>query len=132
MRRIFCLTLFILLTAGLLWAQDPVQTNPEKYKVLLENDRVRVLDYQDNPGEKTAMHHHPDSILYALSSFTRKLTLGNGKSMRRDFKAGDCLWMKAHSHIAENIGKSPTHLLIIELKEPAETPVPQSQSTGQK
>ncbi|UMG93850.1 hypothetical protein [Nocardioides sp. TF02-7] len=29
---------------------DPVVTNPEHYRVLFENERVRVLEYVDEPG----------------------------------------------------------------------------------
>jgi beta-alanine degradation protein BauB len=34
-------------------AQDPVDTDGDKYKVKIENPRVRVLEYKDRPGEKT-------------------------------------------------------------------------------
>jgi len=35
---------------------DPVETNPEFYKVIFENDRVRVLEYTDVPGDRTTPH----------------------------------------------------------------------------
>jgi beta-alanine degradation protein BauB len=54
--------------------QDPAQTNSDKYKVIFENDRVRVLEYKDKPGERTTEHFHPDSVMYTLSSFKRKLS----------------------------------------------------------
>jgi beta-alanine degradation protein BauB len=105
------------------FAQDPVKTDGDKYKVILENDKVRVLEYKDKPGEKTSRHHHPDFVLYALSGFTRKLTLGDGKQITKDLKAGDVIWMKDQIHVGENIGKTDTHALIIELKEtPKEKP----------
>jgi len=44
--------MFALLSFNAL-AHDPVVTDGDKYKVLLENDRVRVLEYRDRPGEKT-------------------------------------------------------------------------------
>ena len=34
-------------------AEDPTHTDGGKYKVLLENEAVRVLEYRDQPGEKT-------------------------------------------------------------------------------
>jgi len=39
---------------------DPINTDPDKYKVIFENDRVRVLDYRDTPGAKTKPHRHPN------------------------------------------------------------------------
>jgi quercetin dioxygenase-like cupin family protein len=102
-----------------LWADDAVKTDPDKYRVVLENDRVRVLEYRDKPGEKTKMHTHPDFVLQAMAPFKRKLTLSNGKTVTREFKAGEIVWMNAQSHIGENIGETDTHVLITELKETA-------------
>jgi rhodanese-related sulfurtransferase len=95
-----------------------VTTDPDKYKVIFENDRVRVIDYRDKPGEKTKLHHHPDAVLYMLSSFKRKLTLENGKSVVVDIKGGEAVWNDEQSHIGENIGSTDTHVLFVELKEP--------------
>jgi quercetin dioxygenase-like cupin family protein len=94
-----------------------VITNGDKYKVILENERVRVLEYHDTPGQKTSMHHHSAFVLYALAPFKRKLTLGDGKTIMREFKAGEVLWSPAQSHIGENIGTTETHVLIVELKD---------------
>jgi quercetin dioxygenase-like cupin family protein len=105
-----------------LWADDAVATDPDKYKVVLENERVRVLEYRDKPGEKTKMHTHPDFVLQAIAPFKRKLTLSNGKTMTREFKAGEIVWMNSQSHIGENIGETDTHVLITELKETAKKP----------
>jgi quercetin dioxygenase-like cupin family protein len=101
------------------WADDAVKTDPDKYKVVLENERVRVLEYRDKPGQKTKMHTHPDFVLQAIVPFKRKLTLSNGKTMTREFKAGEIVWMNSQSHIGENIGETDTHVLITELKETA-------------
>lgn len=35
----------------------PVRTDPDKYRVTFENDRV--LEYRDLPGDKTHPHRHP-------------------------------------------------------------------------
>ncbi len=43
-------------------------TNAEHYKVVFENDRVRVLEHSDRPGDATTPHQHPDSVMHTLSS----------------------------------------------------------------
>ena len=107
----------LLFSALQVWADDAVKTDPDKYKVVLENERVRVLEYRDKPGQKTKMHTHPDFVLQAMAPFKRKLTLSNGKTMTREFKAGEIVWMPGQNHIGENIGETDTHVLITELKE---------------
>lgn len=97
--------------------QDPTVTDPDKYKVIFENERVRVLEYRDQPGERTSPHHHPDFVLYALSSFRRRLTFPlDDKSAVREVAAGQVLWGADQVHIGENVGDSETHVIIVELK----------------
>lgn len=93
-------------------------TNPERYKVVFENDRVRVLEYTDHPGEVTTPHQHPDSVMYTLSSFRRRLVSGD---VQREvaLEAGTVGWLPAQQHHGENIGDTPTHVLFVELKEAA-------------
>jgi hypothetical protein len=98
-------------------AQDPLQTDPDKYKLVLQNERVRVLEYRDKPGDKTTRHTHRDFVLHALSSFKRRLTFADGRTMERSFSVGETLWMQAQSHIGENIGDTDTHVLLVELME---------------
>ena len=50
-------------------AHDPVHTDGDKYKMKIENARVRVLEYKDQPRQKTHQHSHPAFVLVALSSF---------------------------------------------------------------
>jgi quercetin dioxygenase-like cupin family protein len=97
---------------------DPVDTNPEHYKVVFENDRVRILEYTDQPGEMTAPHDHPDSVMYTLSSFRRRLV--SGEVQREvELTEGSAGWLPAQQHYGENIGDTPTHVIFVELKEPS-------------
>ena len=98
-------------------ADDPVHSDGDKYKVLLENDRVRVLGYTDQPGEKTQQHLHPSFVVYAVGSFKRRLTLADGRVLTREFKAGDILYSQGETHIGENIGTTPTQVIMVEVKD---------------
>ena len=100
------------------FGSGPVKTDSDEYKIVLENERMRVLEYRDKPGDKTTMHAHPDFVVISRSAFKRQLTLPGGKTAVREFKPGEVMWTHAHSHIGENIGDTDTHVLIIELKEP--------------
>jgi beta-alanine degradation protein BauB len=111
----------LILALGLLFAlpahaADPVHTDGDKYKVRFENDRVRVLEYSDKPGERTHEHRHPAFVLYAVAPFKRKLVLPDGKELVREFKAGDVMWSDAQTHIGMNIGETPTRVIMIEMK----------------
>ena len=101
---------------------DPAISNPDHYHVVFENDRVRVLEYSDQPGERTTPHRHPDSVMYTLSTFQRRLVAGE---TQRDveMQAGVVGWLPAQEHHGENIGDTPTHVIFVELKgSPAHSP----------
>ena len=111
-------TLMLVAVTKTAMAQDVVKVAPESYKVLLENDRVRVLEYRIKPGEKDAMHSHPAYIVYPLSSAKVKFTFPDGKTIEREGKAGEVMFFEAEAHATENVGSTEAHGLIIELKEP--------------
>jgi hypothetical protein len=96
---------------------DPVATNPEFYRVVFENERVRVLEYTDRPGDRTRPHRHPDSVMYTLSSFRRRLIAGD-REVDVSLSAGETRWLDAQTHAGENIGETETHSIFVELKEP--------------
>ncbi|NMM22370.1 MAG: cytoplasmic protein [Phycicoccus sp.] len=107
---------------------DPVVTNPEFYKVLFENGQVRVLEYTDQPGDRTTPHEHPNSVMVTLSSFRRRLYAGEEQ---RDvsINAETTSWLPAQQHAGHNIGDTRTHVIFVELKESAAVP-PQSGALG--
>jgi beta-alanine degradation protein BauB len=95
---------------------DAITTDPDKYQIVMENERVRVLRYHDVPGTKTRQHRHPDSVLYALSSFQRRLHFPDGTTRDRTFQTGDVMWIPAQTHVGENIGTTDTEVLLVEVK----------------
>lgn len=98
-------------------AQDAVQTDGDKYKVVLEDAQVRILEYRDLPGEKTHLHKHPQFVVVAMAPFRRRLHLADGRVLTREFKTGDVIHSQGESHVGENVGTSPTHVLLIEIKD---------------
>ena len=95
---------------------DPTVTDPALYRVIFENERVRVLEYRDEPGDRTHSHSHPDSVMVTLGAFRRRVMAGD-RSADVDLRAGEVRWLGAQAHAGENVGDSPTHCVFIELKE---------------
>jgi quercetin dioxygenase-like cupin family protein len=96
---------------------DPTVTDPDKYKVVFENDRVRVLEYRDQPGEQTSPHDHPESVMVTLSGFDRRLIGADGESRDVTLVAGEVRWLDAQTHSGTNIGSTETHVVFVELKD---------------
>ena len=96
-------------------AQDPLKVAKNVYKFIMENDRVRVLEVLFKPGDKAAMHSHPDHVVYVLKGGKAKMT-SSGKTDLLDLKKDQTIFLKAQSHEAENTGKTDLDLLFIELE----------------
>jgi beta-alanine degradation protein BauB len=97
---------------------DPAQVAADVYKLVLDNDRVRVFDVRFKPGQKTVTHGHPDHVVYVLSDYTLELKLPDGTSQEVPLKSGQTFWMSAGAHAAQNIGKTEGHALVVEIKQP--------------
>lgn len=120
--REILLSLFaLILFAGAATAQDPVPLYPENYKVLLENDRVRVLDFRLNKGAREDLHAHPAAVTYVLTPFKIRFTFADGSTRIREAKAGDVFYGDALTHASENIGDTDAHGLLIEMKPAAKS-----------
>ena len=106
------------LSSGARSSQDPVKLSPQYYKVLLENEQVRVLEYRLKPGEKEPTHSHPAGVVYILGDSTLRSTLPDGQAVESSGKAGDVYWRTPLTHTLENIGNTEAHALAVELKRP--------------
>jgi len=95
---------------------DPVETDPRQYKVVFENDRVRVIRIQYGPGDKSVMHSHPESVAVFLTDAHAKFTYPDGRTEDIQAKAGSGQHMDAFSHLPESLSSKPFEVIQIELK----------------
>ena len=124
MRRALLPTMLFFLAAPLAFAQDPAKVDPERHKVVLENEQVRVLRWNINPHEKSVMHEHPSNVVVFLTDADVKFTFPDGKTAERHVKAGQVSWSAPVKHEAENIGEKPIELVQIEMKTSSAAPEP--------
>ena len=99
-------------------AQDPVKQSPQYYKVLLENDQVRVLEYRLKPGEKEPMHTHEEGVLYIFGDARMRTTYPDGRTEESAGGAGEAHWRNPVTHALENIGNTEAHALAVDIKKP--------------
>ena len=105
-------------------ALDAMTAAPDHHDVLLENERVRVLDTRLGPGESTPVHTHCwPAVLYVLgwSDFIRHDADGNvildsrAKAMKPAI--GSALWSgPLQPHFVTNVGDGELHIIAFELK----------------
>ena len=99
-------------------AQDPVTVDPAHHKVVLDNADVRVLRITFAPGDTAPVHDHPNGVAIFMSDGTNRLTVPGQKPTENPQKRGDVVTVTAGKHSVENVGKTPTEVILVELKKP--------------
>ena len=116
MRVAFMLVALMSLAAIPAWAQDPVLVDSAHYRLEFENDDVRVIRITDGPNESSVMHYHPAGVAVHLTDNMLQFTLPDGQTREVEAQAGEVLWMKAGSHLPQNLSDLPAELIFVEIK----------------
>ena len=95
---------------------DPLLLAPENYKLLLENDQVRVFDVHIRPGEKLRLHANGPSVIYVFNDGRLQHTYEDGTTVVKTAVSGSLIWDEAETHETTNVGDTDIHSLKIELK----------------
>lgn len=105
---------------------DAVIAAPENHKILMENDKVRVLEVTLAPGETEEVHHHQwPSVLYIMEAdyFIDYDSDGNiimdSRQIKPPLQFPMTMWKDAEAaHSVENLSKTKTIRLIrVEMKQ---------------
>lgn len=96
---------------------DAVKAAPDSTKVLLDNERVRLLDVHIKGGGKLAKHSHPANVVYSVTDAKIKVTTADGKTAEKSLTAGQAMWSEPTTHATENAGPAEIHNIVLELKD---------------
>lgn len=101
-------------------AQDPAKLNPRTYKVIFENEKIRVLEYHSKPGLAVCgagRHFHPQHLTIALSGGKAKVRMPDGSVKIHEVKPGTMFWAPAETHEVENLSGRNMHAYMVEYKD---------------
>jgi quercetin dioxygenase-like cupin family protein len=95
---------------------DAPTAAPELYRVVAENDRVRILEYKSRPGQKSAPHSHPALIAFAVRGGKVRFTSGDGETAELTLEDGQAVENPPQDHTSENVGNGELHIILVEMK----------------
>jgi len=95
----------------------PEEVSPDVYKVLLDNEDVKVLEVTFEPGQSDNMHDHYPVTFYLLQGGKAQVTLPDGTVTEGEFPTG----FTGHNtekvrHQVKNIGENTIKILLVERK----------------
>src|SRR2546425_11938235 len=73
-------------------AADPVEVASNVYTTLFENERVRLLEVRLATGDSSAMHGHPDYVVYNLDEGKVRFSSPTGETEEVELPAGAAVW----------------------------------------
>ncbi len=87
------------------------------YKVLFENDAVRVVEHRLEAGDSEPEHTHPPMVAYFVEGATAVITEADASTSEATIPTGafleNLVWW---THSLENTGETPLHSILVELK----------------
>jgi hypothetical protein len=92
------------------------ETKAQGGNVLFENERVRVTESRIKPGENNGMKMRSDRVNVSINPGKTRVHYPDGKKVDFDLKAGSVRFNKAGTSSTENIGKTETRTVIVNLK----------------
>lgn len=103
---------------------DALVAAPDHHRLLLENERVRVLDTRIAPGERTPVHTHQWPAVHSVVSWSDFVRRDAEDVAMVDTRRGDAtrtpptvLWGEPLGpHSLENVGATLLHVISVELK----------------
>jgi hypothetical protein len=111
----------VLVWARTSWPQtddlDVLKVIPENYKLIIDNQFVRVLEARIPAGTEEKPHRHLKSVSVCLTEYTlESRILPDGPWVRNERKVGTTYWSDASLHQVRNVGTTTSHTIRIELK----------------
>ncbi len=95
---------------------DPVDVSPGNYKLLFENEHVRVLQMSLNAGEIDNEHSHPSETVYFIRGGKLRVHLPDADAVELEVPDGGVIWHEPWTHRVENAGNSDVLAVIVENK----------------
>ncbi len=95
----------------------PEEVSPDVYKVLLDNEDVKVLEVTFEPGQSDNMHDHYPVTFYLLQGGKAQVTMPDGTVNEREIPSGFTgHQLEKVRHQVKNIGDSTIKLILVERK----------------
>jgi hypothetical protein len=120
------LLLLVAVSITLMWARasssqtddlDVLKVIPENYKLIIDNQFVRVLEARIPAGTEEKPHRHLKGVSVCLTEYTlESRILPDGPWVRNARKVGTTYWSDASLHQVRNVGTTTSHTIRIELK----------------
>ncbi|UFS70214.1 hypothetical protein LPW11_20360 [Geomonas sp. RF6] len=105
-----------MMTAGKAIA-PPAAAALSDFRLIFENDAVRVAEVRMRGGAAEPMHsHRAGYVAYPLSPCKLRFTSSAGRAEEVSMDAGEPQWHEPETHQVQNVGATECRVLVVEMK----------------
>ena len=108
--------IFLTFSTGL-YAQDMAKDAMNgNSKVILDNEKVTVIQVEFTPGYAVPMHQDPENVGYVLAGGKMEITKEGKEAEVMELNVGDAMYMAPETHALKNVGTTTVKLIVTILK----------------
>ena len=112
MRKVSGIGLFCMAAAAFAAGSSPLFAAEATQKLLDENDKVKVIDVVEKPGDTGPMASRLGNVVYVITAGTFERTYADGSKEVLPRKAGEVFLVKEkRQYSVKNVGKTTIHLI---------------------
>jgi quercetin dioxygenase-like cupin family protein len=97
---------------------DAATVAPDRYQVVKDTMGIRILKITYKPGDSSAIHTHPDNVLYVVDAAKMEFTSPDGGKRVLELKPGMTMILPKDSHRVKNIGNTTANAYLFEVNRP--------------
>ena len=103
---------------------DAAKVSPNIYKVVADTMGIRMLEVTVSPGDSSAMHSHPDNVVYVTDGGAMTFTAKDGSQGVAELKSGAAVIRPAETHSSKNTGNTTLKGILVEVNRSGATSSP--------
>ena len=96
---------------------DPLIVSPDHYRLVIENEHVRVIRQHLGGRDKAPMHQHSlGAVMVLVTDQNVRQTAPDGTTREQHRKAGESFWSEPTTHAGQNLSDSPYEYIRVDIK----------------
>jgi quercetin dioxygenase-like cupin family protein len=97
---------------------DATKVASKFYKLEKDSLNIRIVSVDYKPGDVSALHSHPDLVMYVMSPAKAEFTGKDGSKRQMTLEKGMIAVVPADTHSVKNIGTTHAKVLLVEVNRP--------------
>jgi len=91
----------------------PVALDPSHFRMVLENDHVKVIRVRLGPHEKSLVMEIPAHVMTCVTDQRVRVNYAHTRSVERSQKAGYSGWVESDEYGLENLDDKPAEWILV-------------------